>query len=323
MTLFNIAFRKVAGGLQQADVLVYGLRLAQVMAEHREPLGNAEVDLLLKGAYTDVLKSPAAPLAEQCKEVLTAKLNQQQLKALQDLHLLPCFQGLVGSIKANQSSWQAFMDHAEPESTIPDGWRQPDDSAGESKHILGAGFLDLPSFSLAYVVEKDSKASSPIMMVSVPGFDPSGKVTDLAQSQGKALTSAAMGSKEGFTIADKAIASCSKSGTWVLLKNVHLAIKWLSELEKKLYSMNPQQNCRLFLTMEFNPRIPANLIRLSRVYVFEPPSGVKASLQRSFTQVLTQEKSDRQPVERCRLHFLLGFLHAVVLERLRYFPVGW
>jgi len=79
----------------------------------------------------------------------------------------------------------------------------------------------------------------------------------------------------------------------------------------------------LFLTMEFNPKIPANLIRLSRVYVFEPPSGVKASLQRSFAQTLAAEKTDRQPVERCRLHFLLAFLHAVVLERLRYFPVGW
>uniref|UniRef100_A0A7S4VS10 Dynein heavy chain n=1 Tax=Alexandrium monilatum TaxID=311494 RepID=A0A7S4VS10_9DINO len=132
-----------------------------------------------------------------------------------------------------------------------------------------------------------------------------------------------MGSEEGFSIADKAIIAASKSGQWVLLKNVHLAIKWLIELEKKLYSMNPSQNFRLFLTLEFNPRIPANLIRLSRVYVFEPPSGVKASLQRSFTQVLSADRTDRQPVERCRLHFLLAFLHAVVLERLRYFPVGW
>jgi len=90
-----------------------------------------------------------------------------------------------------------------------------------------------------------------------------------------------------------------------------------------LYGMNPHQNFRLFLTMEFHPRIPANLIKLSRVYVFEPPSGVKASLQRSYAQVLTQERSERAPVERCRLHFLLAFLHAVVLERLRFFPFGW
>ena len=100
----------------------------------------------------------------------------------------------------------------------------------------------------------------------------------------------------------EAIKAASNAGSWVLLKccggsvqamkscsqyrcalcpmrlgtvsrNVHLAIKWLSELvrvsepwvdassasrpfceEKKLYGMNPQQNFRLFLTMEFNPR---------------------------------------------------------------------
>ncbi|CAJ1456967.1 unnamed protein product, partial [Effrenium voratum] len=126
-----------------------------------------------------------------------------------------------------------------------------------------------------------------------------------------------------LVISAQAIRAASNAGTWVLLKNVHLAINWLTELEKKLYSMHPQQNFRLFLTMEFNPRIPANLIRLSRVYVFEPPSGVRASLRRSFAQVLPPDRTDRQPVERCRLHFLLAFLHAIVLERLRFFPVGW
>jgi len=87
--------------------------------------------------------------------------------------------------------------------------------------------------------------------------------------------------------------------------------------------MNPKDDFRLFLTMEFSPRLPANLIRLSRVFVFEPPSGVRASLQRSFTQILSSERTDKPPIERCRLHFLLAFLHAIVLERLRYAPVGW
>jgi len=348
-TLFYNAFRKIAPGLLEIDALVYALRLAQIMADQQEPLGAGELDLLLKGASVDITKSSSAPLAEQCKAVLTSKLNQQQIKGLQDLHSIPCFQGLVGSIKSNESAWVTFLDHIEAENAIPDGWQQPGNAAGESNRILqealilkalrpdrliftfqrlvdsilGKGFLNLPEFDLAVIMQTDSKASSPIMMVSVPGFDPSGKVTHLAHAQGKSLQSAAMGSEEGFKIADKAIASASKAGTWVLLKNVHLAIKWLHELEKKPYGMNPQQNFRLFLTLEFNPKIPANLIRLSRVYVFEPPSGVKASLQRSFTQTLVSEKTDRPPVERCRLHFLLAFLHAVVLERLRFFPVGW
>jgi dynein heavy chain 1 len=54
----------------------------------------------------------------------------------------------------------------------------------------------------------------------------------------------------------------SKSGNWVLLKNVHLAPNWLSELEKKIHRLNnPNSNFRLFLTMEDNPKVPATLIR--------------------------------------------------------------
>ncbi|CAK0878751.1 unnamed protein product [Prorocentrum cordatum] len=347
--LFRNAFQKIAPGLREEDVLVYGLRLAQMVAESGEPLAQGELDLLLKGAQVDVMKTAAANLAEQCRSVLPGKLSPQQVKGLQDLHALPSFADLVGHMQANEADWKVCLEHLEPETVIPAGWRDGGGPLGESNQmlqsallmkalrpdrlvtvctqlvetVLGKGFLDLPAFELARILEKDSKASSPIMMVSSPGFDASGKVTQLAQTQGKKLTSAAMGSQEGFSIADKGIAAASKDGSWVLLKNVHLAIKWLSELEKKLYGMNPQQNFRLFLTMEFNPKIPANLIRLSRVFVFEPPSGVKASLQRSFAQTLPAEKSDREPVERCRLHFLLAFLHATVLERLRYFPVGF
>ena len=346
--LFGNLFLRVGPGLQEADVLVFGLQLAQVRAESQgsSPFPKAELDLLLKGAAVDVTKSSAAPLAEQCCEVLKSKLNSQQLKGLQDLHLLPCFSGLVGNIQAKESEWLRFMEHLEAEMAIPTGWEKTSDDGPSLlqktlilkalrpdrltfictalvESVLGKGFLDLPAFNLAEIIAKDSRASSPIMMVSVPGFDPSGKVTELAQVQKKSLQSAAMGSEEGFNVADKAIKAASNAGTWVLLKNVHLAISWLSELEKNLYGMNPQQNFRLFLTMEFNPRIPPNLIRLSRVYVFEPPSGLRASLRRSFAQVLPPERTDRQPVERCRLHFLLAFLHAIVLERLRFFPVGW
>jgi dynein heavy chain 1 len=63
------------------------------------------------------------------------------------------------------------------------------------------------------------------------------------------------GSAEGFNLAEKAIFSASKTGRWVLLKNVHLAPQWLVQLEKKLHSLSPNANFRLFLTMEINPKV--------------------------------------------------------------------
>lgn len=70
-----------------------------------------------------------------------------------------------------------------------------------------------------------------------------------------------------------------------MLKNVHLAPAWLVQLEKKLHSLHPHPQFRLFLTMEINPRIPVNLLRAGRVFVFEPPPGIKANLLRTFNTV--------------------------------------
>jgi dynein heavy chain 1 len=42
------------------------------------------------------------------------------------------------------------------------------------------------------------------------------------------LISVAIGSAEGFDLADKAMKEGVKNGTWIMLKNVHLAPSWLS-----------------------------------------------------------------------------------------------
>ncbi|KAG0316659.1 hypothetical protein BGZ99_006748 [Dissophora globulifera] len=131
-----------------------------------------------------------------------------------------------------------------------------------------------------------------------------------------------MGSQEGLSLADQAIASATKTGNWVLLKNVHLALTWLGQLDKRLHSLKAHQNFRLFLTMETNPKVPVNLLRLSRVLMFEPQPGIKANLQESLRGIPAARLA-KGPTERARLYFMVAWLHAVVLERLRYVPLGW
>lgn len=99
-----------------------------------------------------------------------------------------------------------------------------------------------------------------------------------------------------------------------MLENVHLAPGWLMQLEKKLHSMQPHASFRLFLTMEINPKVnhithnpvvpeflfsfalqslstvfshqvPVNLLRAGRIFVFEPPPGVKANMLRTFSSI--------------------------------------
>ena len=131
-----------------------------------------------------------------------------------------------------------------------------------------------------------------------------------------------MGSPDGYDKADNAVGVAAKKGTWILLKNVHLSPAWLTNLEKKLHRLEPHKNFRLFLTMEINDRVPATLLRKSFVVINEPAAGIKSSLMRSY-QRISSARVDRAPAERSRLYILLAWLHAVILERLRYCPIGW
>merc|ERR1719193_1263152 len=63
--LFTNAFRKVALGLQEADVLVFALRLAQLSAsgDPQQTFDQATLDMLLKGSAEDITKTDKANLA--------------------------------------------------------------------------------------------------------------------------------------------------------------------------------------------------------------------------------------------------------------------
>ena len=106
-------------------------------------------------------------------------------------------------------------------------------------------------------------------------------------------------------------------GTAVLLRNVHLCPEWLTTLEKTLYTLHPHSNFRLLMTSEISEKLPPSLLRLCYTLVFETPTGLRASLKHSLN-VIPEEVMNAKPVERCRVYFLLVWLHAVVEERLRY-----
>lgn len=172
-------------------------------------------------------------------------------------------------------------------------------------------------------VVSEVSVTTPIALASSPGFDASYKVDSLVQQMGASCTNIAMGSTEGLATADKAVSNAASSGSWVLVKNVHLTPAWLQSLEKRLDALRPHPNFRLFLSMESSLKIPINLLRASRVLMYEQPAGVRANMKDSL-QSLSMRPAKQQPTEKARVYLLLSFLHAVVQERLRYVPnLGW
>jgi dynein heavy chain 1 len=320
-------------------------------------LGVPEVDFFLKGKLLspprDDIVFSKLPLSSGQRNGLAQLAGLSSMTAIVD-HMAANQSDWVNFIeevvkeKEESDSKESSVAATSPASFTPTGWekattntarlfyqmlvckvlrpdRLPAVSAAFVTSVFGAQFLQsAQNVDLAAIVRDEAKALSPLMLVSKPGFDASGKVDALAQvTAGVNYQSFATGTPEGADQAEAAVTQAAKSGGWVLLKNVHLLPKWLAKLEKKLHRITPlHPNFRLFMTMEMNPKVPATLLRLSTKIVFEPPVGIKSSLRRMFT-ALPSSRVNKAPVERSRLYFLLAWLHAVVLERLRYTPVGW
>lgn len=188
--------------------------------------------------------------------------------------------------------------------------------------VFGTDMASQTDYDFREVIQKSTTAMTPISLVSVPGYDASYKVEHLLRQVNVRCTAIAMGSAEGISQAELALNSATKNGNWILLKNVHLAPQWLDYLEKRLHGIQPHPDFKLFMTMETNPRVPVNLISMSRVFMFEPPPGVKANITNSL-RGLSQSFIEKMPVERVRVYFLLAWVHAVIQERLRYVLIGW
>ncbi|KAK3100839.1 dynein heavy chain, partial [Teratosphaeriaceae sp. CCFEE 6253] len=141
--------------------------------------------------------------------------------------------------------------------------------------VFGHDFFDVAE-DLGRVAQ-GNLSSSPIALCSTPGFDASYKVDQLVQRTNASCTSVAMGSIESLASADVALANAAATGSWVLIKNVHLAAEWLQNVIKRIDSLKPNKDFRLFLSMETSPKIPSSLLRASRVLMYEQPAGIRAN----------------------------------------------
>ncbi|KAF9983125.1 Cytoplasmic dynein 1 heavy chain 1, partial [Modicella reniformis] len=333
--LFTVSYKRASLALLHDDHITFAMLLGQIKVRGTvSQLDEAEYDFFLS----------RDPHLE--KEVKTAGFTEEQkAERIQEFSKLAIFRNMGTHIDNNPDVWNKFWDDSKAELHVPIFWEPSEVQAINDFRKLSvvkcfrpdrllpatSNYIDMmfsPNFvnqsvlDFAKLVREEVKSNTPISLCSVPGHDAAYRVDNLAQEQGAKVASVAMGSQEGIGLADQAIATATKTGNWVLLKNVHLAIAWLGQLDKRLHSLKAHPNFRLFLTMETNPKVPVNLLRLSRVLMFEPQPGIKANLQESLRSIPSARVS-KGPTERARLYFMVAWLHAVVLERLRYVPLGW
>lgn len=358
--LFYLAYYRVARGMLHYDRIVLAMLMAKIYLRGFSKETTIENDFSYLISSNTTLISPSSSSTAVANSLTSGSIGKthlidhltpEQNEAMIQLSKLQAFGNLKSQV-LNNNEFTKWLESDNPELNVPVLWTEAAASAQLSEigktmkrlllvkafrpdkfismaelfvsSVFGEQFLQQPEklLDLANIVENEIKSTTPILMCSVPGYDASGRVEDLAAETNKQLVSIAIGSAEGFTQAEKAINASSKTGRWVLLKNVHLATQWLVTLEKKLHSLQAHPSFRIFLSMEINPKIPSNLLRLGRAFVFEPPPGIKANLLRTLS-VIPTTRMNKAPNERARLYFLLAWLHAITQERLRYVPLGW
>ncbi|CAG8270805.1 unnamed protein product [Penicillium olsonii] len=321
--LFINTYQRTSLGLVQKDRVTLAILLAQATPF---PMDRTLLDRVLD----ETLQGSDLSTDVDCREEVMSRLANMSI-----------FKDYLPNI--TQEQWDRFFNEELAENFIPPMW---DENVSELDQLLRSLLLVkvcrmdrfVPTAErfvvavfgrelyeggadLQHVVEQVT-ATRPIALSSSPGFDASYKVDALVESTRATCANIAMGSNEGLESADKAISNAAAVGNWVLVKNVHLAPAWLQSLEKRLDSLKPHPQFRLFLSMESSPKIPVNLIRASRVLMYEQPAGVRANMKDSLSSL--NARASKPPVEKARVYLLLCFLHAVVQERLRYAPsLGW
>ncbi|OQO06011.1 Dynein heavy chain, cytoplasmic, partial [Rachicladosporium sp. CCFEE 5018] len=320
--LFSTAFRETSVSLLQKDRLTFAVLLAQAAPL---PMDKTVIDLLIdeKLVVQDISSSP--------------DMKSRAIAAASGLSTLR-----PAMSKISDADMHRFCTEEEAEACTPgfDDEENVNDQALKRlllvklmrvdrlvpaterfvTTVFDPGFLDFNEDLGRIVTETASNA--PIALCASPGFDASYKVDQLVERTKTACANVAMGSNESIASADAALARAAANGTWVLIKNVHLAPDWLQNLVKRIDSVKPHTDFRLFLSMETSDKIPPSLLRASRVLMYEQPAGIRANMRDSLSSL--PDRALSQPVEKARVHFLLSYMHAVVQERLRYAPrLGW
>jgi len=179
---------------------------------------------------------------------------------------------------------------------------------------------------MLFYIESVIQPTQPFILMTSPGEDASGIIIKAAEIKNKRITPLSMGSQESFQSAITALERSISLGEWLLLKNVHLCSKWLSEVEKKIFSTSSvHSEFRLFLVMEKNSRTPDNILRLSTKTQYEPPSGIRGLMMKCLNDQIPQKIRIKPKLKaiRFRLIMALSCLHSIILERRRYQPIGW
>ena len=191
---------------------------------------------------------------------------------------------------------------------------------------LGEQCCSCPALDVEKLIASNP-SSHLVLMLSSAGYDGAYLVQELADRlPSTSLETLALGSSLVNTSVDLALKRCARSGSWLLLQNLHVLPDLMNVLEKRLHVLmrSARPGFKVFATasLDSSTPIPSRLAHSALVVMLERPTGLKASLGRSWSSI-SESRCSKAPQERSRLYLLVALLHAMAVERVRYAPVGF
>eukprot|EP01135_Chromosphaera_perkinsii_P002940 Nk52_evm51s230 gene=Nk52_evmTU51s230 len=328
-------------GLFTKDKLIFTAQMTFQILRMKNDINEIELNFLLQCPIVLNVRSPVDFLSDYNWGAVKAASNLEELR------------NLANDLEGSSKRWKKFCESECPErEKFPQEWKnkttleklcvlraiRPDrmtyavtDFVAEK---LGTKYVESADVELSKSFEEASP-STPMFFILSPGVDPTKAVELLGKKMGfsedaNSFHNVSLGQGQEV-IAEQKLELAYKEGGWVMLQNIHLVVKWLPQLEKKLEAVaeGSHPDFRVFLSAEpaGNPAahvIPNGILQSSIKITNEPPTGMKANMARALG-LFSQETLEMCSKEAEFKSILISmcYFHAVVLERRKFGPQGW
>ncbi|XP_043549538.1 dynein axonemal heavy chain 11 isoform X1 [Chiloscyllium plagiosum] len=334
-------FTYINRGLFERDKLTFTAQMTfQILLLNKE-IDAHELDILLRFNIDLNYNSPVD------------FLSNTAWSAIKTMSFMDEFRGLDRDIEGSAKRWKKVVESECPEKEkFPQEWKNK--SSLQKLIMMRALRPDRMTYAIRKFVEeklgtkyiegrqiefaksfRESDPASPIFFILSSGVNPLKDVEALGNKLGFTIDSGKLHNlslgQGQEAIAEQAITSAAQEGHWVILQNIHLVDKWLSNLEQILekYSERSHPDYRVFMSAESAPTpeehiIPQGILENSVKITNEPPTGMLANLHAAL------DNFDQDTLDQCsREHefktilFSLCYFHACVAERRKFGPQGW
>lgn len=274
-TFTNNLYQNVCRSLFEKDKVLYSFILCTTIMQANGSISREEMNFFLTGGivlpFASTVSNPAIDwLSEKSWDEIKRSANLEPFVRFPDEFVA--------------SDWKIFYDSVNPENAeFPKPWDErfnefqklivlrmirPDKVIPKVlqfvKKSMGVRYVTPPAFDIARSYA-DSNCLVPLIFILSPGSDPMAALTKFAEQSNYSTRFflISLGQGQG-PIARSLIKTAQEDGCWVCLQNCHLAVSWMSELEKICESFdlnNTSKNFRLWLTSYPSDKFPIAVLQ--------------------------------------------------------------